>query len=119
MSSSAANINAYLALNNHRGETMDTAVAEPLTETKWNRPTKPDTCYNCGSTGACKKWRGIGGCVQHPRPLTLEIHKTNERYTAINAMTSAQRTDVLQLLAWLVPEKFDVAVAHKAQWGES
>ena len=38
-----------------------------------NRTTVPNYCANCGSTGACKKYRDrySDGCVAHARPLTL------------------------------------------------
>jgi hypothetical protein len=78
-----------------------------------NRPVSPDFCYNCGSTGACKKWRGTDGCVQHPRPITLVIHEDLMRDAAIDAMTSVQRASVLRLLAALDPARFDYAVAHR------
>jgi hypothetical protein len=95
---------------------MSTAVAEPLIETNPNRPTRPDTCYNCGSTGACKNWRGVDGeCVQQPRPLTLEIHQTRERYAVIEAMTSDQRASLLQLIAHGSPEMFDRLVVLREQ----
>jgi recombinational DNA repair protein (RecF pathway) len=78
-----------------------------------NRPTVADYCANCGSTGACKKYRDrySDGCVSHARPLTQEQQGDLDRLAAIDLLTKAEMRSMLRFLSLRAPESTDYYLA--------